>query len=161
MRVSVHGFFRFRNVHLCQQLNRAVPRRLFADLLMRADLFHNLPADGINRGQRRHRVLENHRNLAAPQMSHLGLPQAHQFAPPVFDRPCDHRIRIGDQAHHRQQRHRLARPGFAGDAQHLALVHIKRHAVNRPHQALFGAEGNLQITNLQNHCVRTRGSSII
>ena len=161
MRIAMHRFFWFRDVHLCQQDYCLVPGCLFADRLMRPYLFYDLPTDCINRRQRRHRVLKDHRNLASAQIAHLACGHPYQLAPPVLDRPFDHCIRVRDQPHHGQQCHGLARPGFPRQPQNLSFAHVKRHAVDGPHHALFRAERHFQIAHLQDHAVRTRGSSRI
>src|SRR5881397_2872257 len=46
---------------------RSAPRQP----LVGAQLLLDLPADGVDRRQRRHRILEDHRDLAAADVAHL------------------------------------------------------------------------------------------
>ena len=112
-------------------------------------LLGDLPADGVDRRQRRHRVLEDHRDLAAADVPQLALRQAEQLAALVDDRAFDHGVGIVDQAHDAQQRDGLARAGFADDAEDLALADVERDVVDGAHQAVLGAEGDAQIADLE------------
>src|SRR5262249_4888614 len=112
-------------------------------------LLANLPADGIDRGERRHRILEDHRDLLAADVAQLALRQAQQLAALVDDRAFDHRVGIADQAPDAQQRDGLAGSGFADDAEDLALAYVERDVVDRAHEAELGTERNLQTADLE------------
>ena len=89
-------------------VGRAAPRRSAAD---RGD-----------RIERAHRVLEDHADLLAPDAEHRLLGQRHEIAS-VEDRTCaadDAGRRIGQQAHDRQRRQRLAAARFADQRHGLA-----------------------------------------
>ena len=157
----MHGFFRFRNVDFGQQVDGALPCQRLADFLVGQDLFGNLPADAVDRCEGRHRVLENHGDFPASELAQFPLRQSYQLLAAILDGPLNHCIGIGDQAHDSQQSHGLAGTRLTNNAQDFPLFHIKRHAINGTHDALFGAERNPEIAHLQNHWVRTRGSRMM
>ena len=149
MRIAVDRLLRIGDVDLGQKVDGALAGRRLADFLMRQDLLGDLPADGVDRRQRGHRILEDHGDLAAAQLAHVARRQADKFAAAIGDRAFDDRIGIVDEAHDGEQRQGLARARFADDAQDLALRDIEGDAVDGAHQALLGAEGDLEIANLE------------
>jgi hypothetical protein len=85
------------------------------------DRLADLIADLVDRVQRGHRVLEDHRDLRAADLLHLALVQLHHVAALVDHLARDDHVGVGDQPHDRHHRHALAGAGFADDAEHLAL----------------------------------------
>ena len=87
----------------------------------------DLAADLHHRVERRHRVLEHHRHLGAPERrAARRLESAGELAcrrsrtlPVAVD------VAAGEQAHDRAGQHRLARAGLADDAERLAAVEAK------------------------------------
>ena len=63
VRVVTRAPLRFRDADLLEQLDDAPFRLLPVEIEMRIDRLANLPPDGEHRVQRRHRVLEDHRDL--------------------------------------------------------------------------------------------------
>ncbi len=163
--IAVHGSRWVGEADLGEKVHGALPCRRFRYLVVRHHLFGDLPADGVDRRQRRHRVLEDHGDLVAPHMPQLPLRQADQLAALVDDRSLDFGVGIDDQADDAEQGDGLARPGFADHAEDLAFAYIERHMVDGAHHALLGAEGNAEIPHAQHGAhrprprVRTRGSS--
>ena len=51
-----------------------------------------------------------------------------------------------------EQRDGLARTGFADDAEDLALADVEGDVVDRAHQAVLGAERDLEIADLEHAC---------
>ena len=70
---------RVGDADLREQLHRR-PARAVAQRLVCAQLLRDLPADRVDGRQRRHRVLEDHRDLAAAHRAHLVRRQLHQVA---------------------------------------------------------------------------------
>ena len=64
VRVAAHPALGIRNTHRPQQLDRARQRLLLGDVAVRPDHLGDLIADAVHGVQRRHRVLEHHRDLA-------------------------------------------------------------------------------------------------
>ena len=107
--------------------------------LVQRDRLADLLADGEQRIERGHRLLEDHRDLVAadapPSRGSLELEQVPALE---ADGAADDAAgRVGDQAQDRQRRHALAAAGFAHDAQRLAAAAPHRtrrrpHARRRP-----------------------------
>jgi hypothetical protein len=74
--------------------------------------------------------------------------QPHQFAPLEADRSRDRRA-FGVQPQGGQHADRLARAGFADDAQHLAMVDMQADAADGLAQDAAGAEGDAQVAHLE------------
>ena len=88
---------------------------------MRADRLGELAADGQDRIERGHRLLEDHGDVGAAQPPHLALGQRRELAPGEPHLAAgDPRHRFRQEPHDRQRRHRFAGAGLAGDAQRLA-----------------------------------------
>ena len=83
--------------------------------LVRAELLGDLPADRVHRVQRRHRVLEDHRDLAAADRAHLASARAAAGRARVEDLARDDRVRVADQPHHGHHRDGLAGARLADD----------------------------------------------
>jgi hypothetical protein len=99
------------------------------------DRFADLVADGEERVQRRHRVLQDHGNSFAADPAHLGVGFGQQVL------ALEHHAAAGDVRRRRQQpqdaerKRALARAGFAHDAQGLARIQAQRHVVDGAHHA--------------------------
>ena len=161
VRIAVRRLLGVRDIHLGEKVDRPGAGRRLSDSLMRQDLFDDLPADRIDRRQRRHRVLEDHGDLAPPQLPHFAWREPHEFAAAIGDRARDERVGIGDEPHHGEQRQRLARSGLSHHAEDFALLHVEGHAVDWGGHTVLGAERNAQIADRKHHAVLTRGSSRI
>ena len=105
----------------------------------------DLVADAEHRVEAGHRLLEDHRDVAAAELAqrpgrHPGEIDDRAGARAEQDLAAgDAAGRIGDQSHDRQARHRLARAGFADHRQRLARVERERDVLDRPDEAGFGA----------------------
>jgi hypothetical protein len=82
----------------------------------------------VERIERRHRLLEDHRDLAAADGAHARLAEAAQVVAVEDDPP--RRARAVDEAEHRQRRDRLARSRLADEGELLAGVDRQRHVVD-------------------------------
>ena len=98
-------------------------------------------ADGEHRVQRRHRLLEDHRDLAAAHVAQARLGHRQRSRPCQLTRPATP-WRWAQQAQDRAQGHALARAGFADEAQHLARPHGEVDAVDGAHRAARRGEGD-------------------
>ena len=119
--ILLHALVRVGNADQVQQLHRAPQRRAARQLHVPAQGFADLVADGENRVQRGHRVLEDHADLATPQLLEFRLAHGEQVAP-LEERAAggDAPRRLGDQPQHGKDVHALARAALAHDAQRLA-----------------------------------------
>ena len=142
VRVAVELARRVGHLHALEQLQRLGARRRALQPTVPAQHLTDLLADAHHRVQRAHRLLEDHRHLAAAQRAPLRLGQGEQvaLAPPGL--PAPHRHRRRQQAHQRQRQHALARARLADHAQHLARREVEVHPVQdqRPGPADAGVE---------------------
>ena len=73
VRVVVEPLTRVRDVHLLEQADRALARLVARDVEVALHRLHDLGADRQRRVQRRHRILEDHRDLTASNVFELAL----------------------------------------------------------------------------------------
>jgi hypothetical protein len=130
---------------------------------VRQDLFGDLVPDPVDRVERGHRVLEDHRDLRPAHLAHGVLAERHEVAALVDHLAREDRVRVDDEPHHGHHRDALARAGLAHDSQHLALLEVEAHAVDGLHEAVLGAERDLEVSDLEqrfcHQASRIRGSS--
>ena len=108
-----------------------------------------LVADGKDRVQARHRVLEDDGAALAAEAAHLpGVPCC-EILPFVENVSGGDPAGIGQNLHDGIGRHALAGAGLAHDAEHLAGVEIERNAVDGVDFAGIGKEGGVQILHAQ------------
>ena len=125
---------------------------------MQLNRFGNLFADRQDRIERRHRVLKDHRDLAAANLAHL----RSGFLEQVFAFEEYLALRIDpagplDEAHDRKRVDRLARSRFADDAQRRTGIERIREAVDGGDQAVLGVERRPEVLDLeQRHRTRFR-----
>jgi hypothetical protein len=155
-----------RNAHLLQQIDRAPPGLFLRDRFVRDDRLDDLDADPVHGIQRRHRVLEDHRDLvpAATCRRELQTPKGLAV---IADVKRDLALELGvlaaGQPEERHSRHALPRAGLADDAEHLAALELEVDAVDRTDDPVFGRESDLEALDLQQRFGhqdgRIRGSS--
>src|SRR5262249_6103293 len=95
----------------------------------------NLLADRIDRIERRHRLLEDHRQPIAAHVAHLAIGQAEQIGAIKANSPRHFGRALGQQSHDRQRGDALAAPGFADEAQGLSAPDRQIDAINRMRRA--------------------------
>ena len=156
MGVAVHRHRGIGNPDLAQELDRALAGLAAGEAGMGADLLLDLPADGIDRGQRGHGILEDHGDLAAAHGAELAPGETDELAPLVEDRAADHRIGIVDQPHHAHQRDGLARAGLAHHADDLMGVDAEGDAADGMQQPVLGAEGDREVPHLEQRLLPVR-----
>ena len=120
---------------MLEEPHRLGERRLPAHAAMQDERLGDLRADPVQRVQRGHRLLKDHRDPVAAQAPHRLFGEAHEFAPLEPDRAADPRA-LGREAHQRQRRHRLAGARFADHAEALALVEAEGRAVDDADRAV-------------------------
>src|SRR5438093_619006 len=106
---------------------------------MSPELLGDLPTHGVYRGERRHRILEDHRDLATPNGAHLSRWELHQAPPPQQDVTLDDCVRVTDQPHYGHHRDGLAGSRLADDSHDVVAVDDQREPVDRAHYACLGA----------------------
>ena len=110
-------------------------RRGGRHLRVRSQRPHHLRADGLDRVERRHRLLEHHRQAVAAQGAHLPLREGEQVAAVEHHAATGLRL-LAQQPDQRQRGGRLAATRFADDAGHLPALQRERDAVDRPQRAV-------------------------
>ena len=114
-----------------EQLDGARPGGPLADVaLVHLDGLGDLVADGVDRRQRRHRVLEHRADRLAADPRHPLVGEPEQFVAVQPNRP-GHLGVLGQQADDGHRAGRLARPGFADERDDLAGVDVEVHAAHR------------------------------
>ncbi len=125
-----------RDADLFEQANGLGLRFGLAHRPMAEQRFGNLVADGEQRVQAGHRLLEDHRDFVAAHAAHVAFRQIEDVAAAEHDSPFGSAHVLLQQAHDRQGRHALARAGFTDDRHRLARHDRERDV---PHHRLPGA----------------------
>ena len=136
------------NAHPAEHVDRGGERPLRVPSVVKAGRLRDLPADPVDRVEGGHRVLEDHRDLAATDLAHLVL------ADPGHVLALEHHLAADDparplQPHDAQRGHRLTAPGFADDAEGLARIQLERNSIDRLDQPVFGRKDRVQVLDLE------------
>ena len=110
--------------------------------------FGDLAADRIDGVERRHRFLKDHRHDRAANAPKRAFVERHDIVASDTDTALHHRALRRQQPHQCTQRHRLARPGFADEAEHFAGHQLQRHAIDRANGFVTADEADMQIVDL-------------
>ena len=132
-----------------ERLRRAVAGRLRRDVLVRLDRLDHLGVDAQHRVQRRHRILEDHRDALAAQLAQLRLGQADEFAALEADGAARDAAGLVDEAEHGEPADGLAGAGFSHQPQHLAAIDREADAIDGADEALAGGEGDREVLDVE------------
>src|SRR5262249_22226818 len=156
--VGVDDLLRARHADVGEHLDRAGARLGAVDLLVQDDRLHDLGADCVDRAERGHRLLEDHRDLGAADRADLaalrvqvGQPDRRGGAVLALvedDLAADDLTRVGDDAQNRLGGHALAAARLADDAERLAATDVESDAVERLDRALAQEEVSLDVAEL-------------
>ena len=150
MRIGPRSRRGLGNADGAQELDGHAACVRLAHVLMQQNRFGDLIAYGKHRVERGHRLLEDHRDVAAAQPAHSRRIGADQLFALKLDRAAhDPAGRLRDQTHDRKGRNRLAATRLANDAQGLALVEAEGYAVERRYFAVPRGERHAQVVDLQ------------
>ena len=119
MRVLANTFFRFVDADKPQQLNRTQFCFTMGFIGMKEDCLFDLIADRVDRVQRCHRILENHRDFTATDLPHLLLTHPVNAMAVELDTAADNLPRFRGNPHQAVRRHGFTRAGFSDYAEHL------------------------------------------
>jgi len=162
VRVVVDARLGPRNPDLAQQVDRPPLRDPLGDVVVRPDRLDDLVADPVDRVQRAHRILEDHRDLVPADVPQLVLRAAEQVPALVVDLAVEARVRAAREAEERHRGHALAGARLAHDPEHAAAVELEVDAVDRLDDAVLGRERDAKPLDLEQalgHQVgRIRGS---
>ena len=89
MRIVVHALVRIGDLHQAQHLDGLVERRALRKPLVPAQHLGDLLADGVDRIERGHRLLEHHRDVLGADAVHLAGAERRKIAALIEDLPGD------------------------------------------------------------------------
>jgi hypothetical protein len=116
-----------------------------------------MPTDRVDRVQRGHRVLEDHRDLVAAQRAELARRGMQDVLAVEEHLAARDRVDLRVEAHDRQAGDALAAAGLANDAESLAILDREADAVDGLDDAVVGAEMRLKVADLeQRHALSLR-----
>jgi hypothetical protein len=128
------------DAHRLQQLARPAPRGGPPDSFMHADRLRHLVADGEQRVQRGHGILQDHGDALAAHAAHLGVGFLQQVLALEQHPAAGHARRRWQEAQDGERQRALARSGLPDDAQGLAGIDAQRDIVDRAHDPRSPAE---------------------
>ncbi len=155
MRIFVQPPFRVGDTDDGHQLQCPCTALAATEAGMSAEIFLDLQSDRQHRIERRHRLLENHRDFAAADAPELLVGHGDQVAAAPLDAAGD-LARLTDQPHDGAQGNALSRAGFADQADDFAGrdIEIDIGGGNRLAPRCF--EGGRQAANDQSAVVACR-----
>ena len=106
-----------------------------------------LRADRQHRVQARHRILEDHRDLLAPNAAPRALGEADQLPPLELDASGGDPGRPREDPHRRQRRDALPAARLADEPERLARADVERDAVHRVDEAAARPEADAQVVD--------------
>src|SRR5439155_15126361 len=124
-----------RNPDTVEQLRSTLVGVLAAHVEMRFERLPDLSADRQDRIQRRHRILEDHRDVASTNPAQRTIALANEIGAleqsgTRLDAPI-----AREQTENRQRRHALPTPGLTHDPKRLTGRDVERDAVDSVHRA--------------------------
>ena len=138
-----------------KQLERPRARLALAHLQVDEQRLHDLLPDRQDRVERGHRLLEDHRDVAAAHLAHVVVGEIEQVSAGEQDAAGgDAAGFLGQKPHDGERGHRLAAAGFADDRHRFARPDGVRNAVDRAHDAARGLEPHVQVLHLEQRRAR-------
>lgn len=139
---------RFGDAHQFQQLQGTPGGDLAGKSLVQAKHFVDLFLDAVQRVQRGHRLLEDHRDAVATNVPQGLFLEGQQVSLGVVDGAAGvARQRVGQQAQDRVRGHRLARSAFADQGQGFATLDIKADVIDHAVVMLAGDELDAEVAD--------------
>jgi len=121
---------RARDPDPVEQVAGARVRLLLVHVEVRLQRLADLPADRQDRVQARHRVLEDHRDVAPADLAELVVLQLQEVAPLERRRAGDRAARPRQDPQERERGHALAAAGLPDDPERLARRDVEGDAVD-------------------------------
>ena len=144
MRIGIDTLLGRRNAHAAQHIERTLARRLLAAAMMAHDSLGNLVADAESRIERRHRLLEDHRETIATQIRELLARHGEQvFALEEGAAARDARRRACEQTHDGEGRDALAAARLADEAECLAAAKAEARTIDEVYAVPVEADGEI------------------
>ena len=150
VRVALEPVLGLGDAHHLEQLDGPGPGVVLRLLPVGRDGLGHLLLDGEDRVEAGHRVLEDHRDVAAADLPHVVLADGHEvLAVEQHPATLDHARRLGQQAHDREVGHALAAPGLADEAEALAARQLERDPVDGVDRPVVRAEADEQVLDVE------------
>ncbi len=154
VRVVVYRGVRIANADFFEARDSALAGLALAYALVQPQGFHDLLADGHVGVEAGHRVLEDHRNIPAPNVLQRALGQLQQVAPPECrGAGLNGARRLRYQTEQAVTGNGFARAGFADNRRYLAGVDTEVDIVHRARDAVARGETDRKPLDVQ-HCHR-------
>ena len=131
-------------------------------LVVQVEDLAELLADRIDRVQRAHRLLEDHRDVVAAQLAHLALSDMVEdvLAVERDARLLADRGALGQEPHERARRHRLARAALADERDGLALVELERDVAHGVDDAALDLEVDGDVAGIEDQLAAVRAEVV-
>ncbi len=146
---------RIRHADPVEQIDRAFASFFRPGSAVHRHGFDQLPPDGVDRVQRSHRLLKDHRHAARGD-GFRELDPVHREQ--IMLAEAQHRSLadciLRQEVHQRQRSHRLAAAGFADDAERLAPLQREAHAAHGVQITLAHRQGDGEIADLEKRRLR-------
>ena len=150
VRIGPEPRLRFGDLHLLQQGRRSLRCLPAAYPVVQMEDLADLLAHRIDRVQRRHRLLEDHRNPVAAQPALLLLAVVDDVLAVEGDvRSLRHRRAGAQEPHDSARRHRLAGTGFAHQRDRLALVQLEGNVAHRLELPALDLEADADVARVE------------
>ncbi len=148
MRIGFEPLLRITDADLVEQLQHPLARLAPAHAAVHVKDFADLPLHGMQRIERRNRLLEDHRDFVAAHLPQHLFVRRQQLLALIDDRAGRMvRLRIGQQFQDRQGGDRLAGPRFADQRDGLLVVNVEGNAAHRMGDILAHAEIDMQVVD--------------
>src|SRR4051794_33277351 len=157
MWILVDAPLRCGDANEVEQLDRSPARVAAGHVEMVTEHLADLVPDLERRVERRHRLLEDERDLAAANTPQPRRRRRQQVLP-VEHRPAGDDGRLGKKSQEGHEAHALAAAGLADDAEHLLLAEREREPIDRVDRAVVGLEADGEILDVEQAHRRVRGS---
>ena len=158
VRILANPLLRRRELHFAQRLDGAVHHAAasFHMIPTLGDDLAQLVADSEHRVQRGLGVLQDHRDSASSNLTHLSVALGEKVFP-VQQHLALHGAgrRIGQQTQHRQRRHALAAARLADEAQHLATAKRETDTIDSLHDAASREKIGVKVAYFENGIAMT------
>jgi hypothetical protein len=156
MRILIDSLLGVGDAHHLEQFDRAIAGLAFVHPHVELERFADLPVDGQDRIQGRHRVLKDHGDVIATDGTNLLIRHA-QDVIAIEEDLARHDLtgRARDEAHDRQTGHALAAARLPDDAERLPGHHMERNVINGLDDAVLSLELCLQAANFEDRTAPT------
>ena len=145
---GLEAFARFGDAHQFQQFQGALGGDLALQPLVQAEHFVDLLLDGVQRVQRGHWLLEDHRNAVAANVADGFFFQREQVLPGIVDGSGGvPRQRVRQQAQDRVGGHRFSGAAFAHQGQGFTALDIEADVVHYAVRVVTGDKLDTEVAD--------------